>query len=161
MTERPVSPRSAGPRTARVVPAQPYLSIAQAASMLGVSRVTIWRWIRAGRLRATRLGHRTIRIDREELVRALTEPGSDGARAWQVQSSGQGRAASERRGRGPGSAGAEHIVQFYESDAYLTRSVARYVGAAIAAGDAAIVIATQAHRDALDRCLSASDLDLE
>src|SRR5205823_1493683 len=68
---------------------------------------------------------------------------------------------SERPGRGPGSVGPEHIVQFYEIDAYLMCSVARYVGAAIAAGDAAIVIATQTHREALDRCLSADDLDLE
>ena len=37
-----------------------YLNISDAASLLGVSRVSIWRWIRAGLLPARRLGHRTV-----------------------------------------------------------------------------------------------------
>src|SRR5581483_1439584 len=49
--------------------ARPHYSISQAAAQLGVSRVTIWRWIRAGRLPGARLGHRTTRIRREDLER--------------------------------------------------------------------------------------------
>ena len=33
-----------------------YYSISEAAALLGVSRVSIWRWIRSGRLPAARLG---------------------------------------------------------------------------------------------------------
>jgi excisionase family DNA binding protein len=44
--------------------AREYYSISQAAALLGVSRVSIWRWIRAGHLPVSRLGHRTTRIKR-------------------------------------------------------------------------------------------------
>jgi excisionase family DNA binding protein len=46
-------------------------SVSQAAVLLGVSRMTLSRWIRAGRLPAARLGHRTVRISREDLVAFL------------------------------------------------------------------------------------------
>src|SRR5918911_285441 len=48
-----------------------YFSISQAAALLGVSRVSIWRWIRAGQLPVARLGHRTARIKREDVERLL------------------------------------------------------------------------------------------
>src|SRR5947207_916801 len=44
-------------------------SISEAAELLGVSRVTIWRWISAGYLPVRRLGHRTVRIERGDLER--------------------------------------------------------------------------------------------
>ena len=44
-----------------------YYSISQAAALLGVSRVSIWRWIRAGQLPVIRLGHRTVRIAHADL----------------------------------------------------------------------------------------------
>src|SRR5689334_23810390 len=50
-----------------------YYSVAEAAAFLGVSRVTIWRWVKAGRLPIWRLGHRTARIKREDLDRLLIE----------------------------------------------------------------------------------------
>src|SRR5437773_6699342 len=53
-----------------------YYSITQAAALLGVSRVSIWRWIRAGRLPVWRLGHRTSRIKREDLERLLARTGA-------------------------------------------------------------------------------------
>lgn len=56
--------------------------------------------------------------------------------------------------------GAEHFVQFYENDAFLVRSVGAYIGTGLSAGDAAIVIATQAHRDALEEYLQAHGLNL-
>src|SRR4051794_7285923 len=50
-----------------------YYSVAEAASFLGVNRVTIWRWVKAGRLPIWKLGHRTARVKREDLERLLVE----------------------------------------------------------------------------------------
>jgi excisionase family DNA binding protein len=50
--------------------------VAQAASALGVSVSTIWRWIDAGRMPAFRLGPKAIRIKKEDAESALT-PASD------------------------------------------------------------------------------------
>jgi excisionase family DNA binding protein len=46
-------------------------SLAQAAAVLGVSRITLSRWIHAGRLPAARLGHRTVRISGADLAAFL------------------------------------------------------------------------------------------
>jgi PAS domain S-box-containing protein len=54
----------------------------------------------------------------------------------------------------------DHVVQFYDDDAFLIESVTRFVGAALGAGDVAIVIATPAHRAALDKRLRARGVDL-
>jgi excisionase family DNA binding protein len=57
-----------------------YLTVSEAARLLGVSRTTIWRWIDKGRLRAYRVGQRTIRIRDEDLEAQLTpiqQPGSE------------------------------------------------------------------------------------
>lgn len=48
------------------------LTIAEVAEMLKVSRLTVWRWVRTGRLQAYRIG-RQYRIP-EEAVLALLEP---------------------------------------------------------------------------------------
>jgi PAS domain S-box-containing protein len=42
-----------------------------------------------------------------------------------------------------------HFVQFYEGDAFLVDEVTRFIGSGLMTGDAGVVIATQAHRDAL------------
>jgi PAS domain S-box-containing protein len=42
-----------------------------------------------------------------------------------------------------------HFVQFYEGDAFLVDEVTRFIGSGLMTGDAGIVIATQAHREAL------------
>lgn len=42
-----------------------------------------------------------------------------------------------------------HAVKFYEHDSALTEALGNHIGAALAAGDTAIVIATEAHRAAL------------
>jgi excisionase family DNA binding protein len=44
-----------------------YVSLAEAARMLDVSRSTIWRWVESGRLRAQRLGPKTTRIKRRDV----------------------------------------------------------------------------------------------
>ncbi|MDQ1559152.1 MAG: hypothetical protein QOD32_2212, partial [Pyrinomonadaceae bacterium] len=55
----------------------------------------------------------------------------------------------------------EHFVQFYEADAFLLNSLGGFVGAGLREGDACIVVATHAHRDALDEHLRADGLDLD
>jgi PAS domain S-box-containing protein len=50
-------------------------------------------------------------------------------------------------------------VQFYFSDSILVDELARFVGTALVCGDAAIVIATGPHREALARELKARDLN--
>jgi PAS domain S-box-containing protein len=54
-----------------------------------------------------------------------------------------------------------HVVQFYAEEASLLDAMGRFVGTALWAGDAAIVIATKIHRDGLLQRLRARDLDLE
>ena len=101
---------------------RPYYSISQAAALLGVSRVTVWRWIRAGELPVRRLGHRTVRIKREDLER-LVESGTHGSRRWTVGDPRDG--ATARNGAAlldPTELDArDHLVQFYETDAFLRR----------------------------------------
>jgi PAS domain S-box-containing protein len=54
----------------------------------------------------------------------------------------------------------DHFVQFYEEDDVLVNSVAAFIGAGLVTGQAGIVIATLAHREALSRSLTESGLDL-
>lgn len=53
-----------------------------------------------------------------------------------------------------------HSVQFYTDDTLLLDELGRFVGSALGAGDAAIVIATPAHRDGLAQRLKARGLNL-
>jgi hypothetical protein len=53
-----------------------------------------------------------------------------------------------------------HAVQFYNSEGSLLDQLSRYVGTALVSGDAALVIATRAHRDALGKRLKARGFDL-
>jgi PAS domain S-box-containing protein len=55
----------------------------------------------------------------------------------------------------------EHFVQFYEEDSFLVRSVSGFIGTGLRQGEAAIVIATKAHREALDRSLSEDGMNPE
>jgi hypothetical protein len=54
----------------------------------------------------------------------------------------------------------EHFVQFYEDDAVLVESVGAFIGASLASGAAAIVVATEPHRAAIETNLTARGLDL-
>jgi PAS domain S-box-containing protein len=53
-----------------------------------------------------------------------------------------------------------HSVQFYSDDNFLLEALSRFMGSAVGAGDAAIVIATEEHRTELARRLTARGLDL-
>jgi signal transduction histidine kinase len=53
-----------------------------------------------------------------------------------------------------------HVAQFYMEDDFLVDSISRFVGAALSAGDSAVVIATDAHREAFARQLELRGLDV-
>lgn len=44
-----------------------YYTVAQAAKVLNVSHSTVWRWIRAGKLPAYRIGSRNLRIRQQDI----------------------------------------------------------------------------------------------
>ena len=52
-----------------------------------------------------------------------------------------------------------HVVQFYADGSFSLEGLSRFIGSALGAGDAGIVIATKAHRDELNRRLEALGLD--
>jgi MEDS: MEthanogen/methylotroph, DcmR Sensory domain len=54
----------------------------------------------------------------------------------------------------------DHFVQFYETDAFLVDSLSGFFGPAIVAAEAAIIIATPEHREALESRLVASGVDV-
>lgn len=56
--------------------------------------------------------------------------------------------------------GEKHILQLYQNEAFLMDALGRYIGSALCAGEAAIVIATKNHRDKLERHLTARGLNL-
>jgi len=51
-------------------------------------------------------------------------------------------------------------VQFYDDDAFLVRSVADYIGVALRGGEGAVLIATPAHRDAIEQRLNAAQINV-
>jgi PAS domain S-box-containing protein len=52
-----------------------------------------------------------------------------------------------------------HVVQLYTDDGFLIDVMSRFIGGALAVGDAAVVVATASHRTQLERRLSAQGLD--
>jgi PAS domain S-box-containing protein len=54
-----------------------------------------------------------------------------------------------------------HSVQFYEEDSYLLEGLSRFIGAAILADDAGLIITTKSHRDGLFARLRSRGLDLK
>jgi PAS domain S-box-containing protein len=54
-----------------------------------------------------------------------------------------------------------HVVQLYAEDGFLVDVLSRFVGGALAVGDAAVVIATKSHHTELERRLSANGVDTD
>jgi hypothetical protein len=55
--------------------------------------------------------------------------------------------------------GGEHVVQFYDQERDLARAVGDYLSAAVTAGQVAIVIATEPHRQAFEAEMSRAGVD--
>jgi PAS domain S-box-containing protein len=55
----------------------------------------------------------------------------------------------------------DHAVQFYQDDRLLIEELTRLIGTSLVSGDAAIIVATKPHRDALARELTARDLNIK
>jgi len=62
-------------------------------------------------------------------------------------------------GQIPGHDHSGHSVQFYSQDTFLLDGLSRFVGTALVAGDAAIVLATRAHREGLESRLQVHGLN--
>lgn len=144
-----------------------YYTVQQAAAALGISRVTVWRWIRAGHLPAARLGHRTVRIRRDDVERLLVAIGPTGPRSWigrkRAAEDAAGDAAEDAAARGEagGEPGAsDHVVQFYDAEVFLLDAVGEFIGSALRAGDVGIVVATAAHRAGLEDRLHRAGVDV-
>src|SRR5437764_14041729 len=138
-------------------PAQPaqrlaeYLTVGEAAEFLGVSPWTLRNWDRAGKLDTLRNPKNGYRIYRREDLEALLQPqATDGRLSNRLTAGHDWSEVGEK----------DHFVQFYESDTFLAGSVSRFLGAALGAGDGAILIATRAHREAIQRKLRARWLNL-
>src|SRR4029453_14998904 len=54
----------------------------------------------------------------------------------------------------------DHAILVYEEDAHLLDAVSRFAGTGLAAGEAAVVIATPPHREQLEARLGAHGVDL-
>src|SRR5947208_2317205 len=67
------APESEVPLMAQSSNERCYYSVSEAASLLGVSRDTVWRWVRAGRLPIHTLGPRMSRVKRTDLERLLAD----------------------------------------------------------------------------------------
>jgi PAS domain S-box-containing protein len=57
--------------------------------------------------------------------------------------------------------GPAHVVQFYKDDEFLLDGLSRFIGSALGAGEAAVVIATKDHITGLELRLAARGLDIE
>ena len=145
------------------VDASDYYSISRTAALLGVSRVTIWRWIRDGRLPVTRLGHRTVHVQRDDLERFIAEGGMAASLTRKARSAPPEHAGSEQAAPWIDWSmmdATEHFVQFYETDSVLLDAVAGFIGAALRAGEAGVVFATSANLASLEARLREQGFDL-
>src|SRR5919198_1309810 len=110
-----------------------FYSVSDVAALLGVSRVTIWRWISAGRLPVSRLGHRTVRIRREDVDR-IVRP-FRGRRSQSAVLLGDSVSALSPE---PGSK--DHLVMFYDAEPFLIDSVVEFLAPALKSGHRAAIV---------------------
>lgn len=149
------------PTRTKAATASSYYTVSQAAARLGVSRITIWRWVRDGYLPAMRLGPRTTRIKRDDIERALALIEASGSLS--LSEAGTGIASSSRLSSPFQAAlhAATHSVQFYEDDATLIEDVSGFIGTGLSSGGTAIVLATESHRSGVEARLREWGIDLD
>src|SRR6185437_13763532 len=75
-------------------------------------------------------------------------------------SSSVSSAGSRKSSLNPASDRPEHVVQFYQDDKFMIDAVSGFVGSALAAGDATVLIATAAHREGVEQVLRKRGLDI-
>lgn len=75
-------------------------------------------------------------------------------------SSSLSSAGSNKKVLTPPSGPLEHVVQFYQDDQFLIDAVSGFVGAALAAGNATVLIATAAHREGVEQILRKRGLEI-
>jgi len=126
-----------------------YLTVGEAAQFLGVSPWTLRNWDKAGRLKPTRHPKNGYRIYRHEDLAAVLKSAAAPARQANPSNSLLNDIGKH-----------EHFVQFYESDDFLTSSVAQYAGDGLLAGEAAVVVATADHRRDIERQIEARGCNL-
>ena len=128
-----------------------YLTVTQAANYLGVSPWTLRNWDSAGKLKPERHPVNGYRIYREEDLKSVLESGHLlGKRKHTLTPNIDWRDIGEN----------EHLVQFYETDAYLVESVAGYLAAGLSAGEAVVILATQEHRRRIGKKLAGRGIDV-
>jgi PAS domain S-box-containing protein len=93
-------------------------------------------------------------------VRILFEEGLVGMRGISTLGREAGSASLDAGVSWDESLSQAHSVQFYEDDDFLVDGLSRFIGAALLAGDSAVVIATKYHRNGLTRLLTRRGLDL-
>src|SRR3984893_1502858 len=113
-----------------------YLTVGKAAEVLGVSPWTLRNWDKAGKIKTLRHPKNGYRIYRHQDLEAMLGPDAMRGKLNRLTPHFDDNEIRE----------SEHFVQFYESDAFLVRSVSDFVGTALNVGDGAVVIATRAHR---------------
>ena len=74
-----------------------YLTAPEAARLLKVSPTTVWRWIKAGRLPALRVGERSVRLKRADLS-SVIRPAQEGKGAGAPPEAHQPAVLTGRRG---------------------------------------------------------------
>jgi excisionase family DNA binding protein len=130
-----------------------YLTVGEAAKFLGVSPWTLRNWDRDGRLKSMRHPKNGYRIYRQHDLEAVLE-------ARQI--TGHSDAGPAPRFHWSHACDHEHLVQLYESDDYLATSVGAYFESGLRSGEGCVLIATPAHRDAVEAALAAGgSFDLE
>ena len=110
-----------------------YLTVGDAAKMLGVSPWTLRNWDNAGKLSSARHPVTGYRIYHPDDLQALLR--NESLRGKQTRLMAPNLDWDEI-------GDTEHFVQFYEHDSFLIESVSKYIGRAIVAGDGALIIAT-------------------
>lgn len=128
-----------------------YMTVAEAAELVGVSPWTLRNWDKAGKLKPERHPINGYRIYRREDLEATL---------------GAGALLGKRKGTLVPNldwnefGASEHFVQFYETDAYLVESVSGFLTPALIAGAGAIAIATPDHRKRIEKKLEARGIDV-
>lgn len=125
-----------------------YFTIGEAAEFLGVSAATLRNWDRSGKLKPRRHPQNGYRIYLHEDLAAVLQT----ARLHEPESTTHVDWAAV--------VGAEHFVQFYESDAFLVEAACGFVGAALRDGEIGIVVATPEHRRDIDLNLAGQGIDV-